>query len=313
MAGPDAGAQTDPTPYIHKLSESTRATYQARQLVVYLGKPQSAAIVEVRSTPAGTFLRAQSTGDTLRVWRDPWRGLATDDERALEDAGPPSVPLDPELLLSKYRVDVGAASWLLGVGVVPLTLVRREDRRTVERLWLQPETGVIYRRELFSASGDLIGLATMLDMRWGDVDAPESYEGDEPSPVKVERARGVPEHLPYGYRLQAAYRLDADGRQIVHWVYSDGLHALSVFRSPGSATPSEDASPIRLRGAVAWTGPGFGTWTWEGKRSAWTLVAEEPQLDPDLLTRPFPHGGRSIADRMGAWWAKAFRWLGDRF
>lgn len=298
--------------YLEKMAEAQRATYRARQLVVYLGFPQSAAVLEVRSTPGGTFIRAESGHDVTRVWRDPGRGLVWGGRLRIDDATPPRVPLDLDDVMEKYDVRAGEPQYLLGVTVVPLELLRRKDRRLVERLWINPDTGVVYRRELFGPEGDVVGMSTILDMRWGESVRPEPFEGRPPAQVESRRTAGAPAELAYGYRLVSSHRMRAGGRTATQWVYSDGLHALSVFRAQGSMRRPEHYRSVRVGDAKVWVGPGPATWAWEGGRASWVVVAEEPQLDPGEVTKPFPRGGQSTVAKMGAWWARAAHWVGDR-
>ncbi len=300
--------------YFHKMRDAERAVYEARQLVVYLGSPQSAAVLDVRSTGDGRFVRAEVGSGVTRLWRHARKGLIADEHMSLEDGSPPMVPLNVEDILTKYEVSAGEPSSVLGVSVVPLDLVRRKDRRLVERLWLQPDNGVVYRRELFGATGGLVGLSTVLEMRWGQAGRAEVPEaGRDSSMAKQEAAGDAPRGLPYGYRLARAYGVDVDGSDVRHWVYSDGLHALSVFRSRGHLSPPEGFEKVPFDGAPLWAGPGPGTWMWQGGSSTWVVVAEEPQLEPATLLEPFPQGGPSTMSRMGSWWARAWQWVIDRF
>lgn len=295
--------------YLDRLSASAKATYTARHLVVYLGAPQSAAVLETRYSPEGRYMRAESATDITRVWRDPSHGLISDRTGSMEEIGPPAVPFEKEAILDKYDIEVGEPSRFLGVSIVPLDLTRRTDRARVERLWIQPDNGVVYRRELFGPRGGLIGMTTILDMQWGSSQGAEPYDGEEPDKVLVSSRQGVPAVLPYGYRLVGAYGLDAKGRPARQWVYSDGLHALSVFRVDGTLRRPKDTRAVQIARTTAWAGAGPGTWSWEGRDAVWTVVAEEPQLDPVQLTRALPQGGPSVLDRMGAWWARAYHWV----
>lgn len=300
--------------YFHKMRDAERAVYEARQLVVYLGSPQSAAVLDIRSTGDGRFVRAEAGSGVTRLWRHAGKGLIADEDMSLEDSSPPMVPLSVDEILAKYEVSVGEASSVLGVSVVPLELVRRKDRRLVERLWLQPDNGIVYRRELFGSTGTLVGLSTVLEMQWGQSGQPEVPEaGRDSAKARQEGAGDAPRELPYGYRLARAYAVDVDGRDVRHWVYSDGLHALSVFRSRGHLSPPDGFEEVALEGGTLWSGPGPGTWMWQGGRSTWVVVAEEPQLEPATLLEPFPRGGPSTMSRMGAWWARAWQWVLDRF
>jgi hypothetical protein len=61
LASPPSDADEAPpsaNAFLTKLASSEGTTYRARQLVVYFGHPQSAAMIDVQSTSAGEFVRA---------------------------------------------------------------------------------------------------------------------------------------------------------------------------------------------------------------------------------------------------------------
>jgi hypothetical protein len=153
-------------------------------------------------------------------------------------------------------------------------------------------------------------MSTVLDMRWGQSDPSELYEGATPSRVRAGRLPGAPKTLPYGYTLEAAYRVPARDTSATQWVYTDGLHALSIFRLAGTMRrPSHSYRSVGLAATKAWVGPGPGTWVWQGGRSTWVLVADEPQIDPAVVTEALPQGGPPALSRMGSWWAGAYHWV----
>lgn len=306
-------AQTDPAGeaagFLARMSEATTATYRVRELVVYFGDPQSAAVLDVRSSPALHFVRAESGESVTRLWRRPDRGLVSTGAESINDAAPPSVALRPDAVLAKYEVRVEEPQDVIGVELVPLALQRRSDGTTVERLWVHARSGMVYRRELYGSGGKLIGLSTILDMRWGERSAGDPFEPAErpPSHVEVTSLTEAPSMLSNGYRLVGTYRFGPAARPADHWVYSDGLHAMSVFRSRGGLRPPDGFVPTELGATRGWAGPGPGTWAWEGDGNSWLILAEEPSLDPGRLTAPFPRGGPSALARMGSVWSRAFR------
>lgn len=311
-------AQTDPVDaagYLERMSDAETATYRARELVVYFGDPQSAAVLDVRSSPGGHFVRAESGESVTRLWRRADMGVVSTGAESINDAAPPAVALRPDAVLAKYEVRVEEAQDVIGVRLVPLALHRRSDGTMVERLWLHAPSGMVYRRELYGSGGKLVGLSAILDMQWGERAAGDPFEPSERAPSRVEATSpaGAPRTLANGYRLVGTYRFASPVEPADHWVYSDGLHALSVFRSRGGLRAPEGFVPAELGGTRGWTGPGPGTWTWEGGGSTWLILAEEPALDPARLTAPFPRGGPSAWARMGSIWSRAFRAVGHVF
>jgi hypothetical protein len=306
---PPADAET----YLEKMAGTDKATYHARRLAVFLGETPSNAVLEVTSSPRGSYVRAEAGAGVTRVWKGTGRRVVSGPSGAMEDRSPPAVGIRSARVLAKYNVVVEDPETLLGVDVVPLALQRRSDRRTIERLWVHADSGIVYRREFYGDHGELLGLTTILDMAWGEEASAEAFDAQAqpPSRVDASRLRGVPPMLPNGYRLLDASTFEADGRRTQHWMYSDGLHLLSVFRTRGAVRAPPGFVATDVAGHRGWIGPGPGTWAWDGGGAAWVIVAEEPGLDATEMTRAFPHGGRTAWARMGSLWSEGFGLIGD--
>lgn len=306
-------AQTEPAVdaagYLERMLDAETATYHARELVVYFGDPQSAALLDVRSSPDGQFVRAESGESVTRLWRGTDRGMVSKGAESINDSSPPALALRPAAVLAKYEIRVEETQDVIGVRLVPLALERRSDATTVERLWLHEPSGMVYRRELYGSGGKLVGMSAILDMRWGERAAGDPFEPGEGAAARVEAtsSSAAPPTLANGYRLIGTYRVESSKQPADHWVYTDGLHALSVFRSRGGLRAPAGFVPTELGATRGWVGPGPGTWAWEGGGSSWVILAEESALDPDRLTAPFPRGGPSVWARMGSVWSRAFR------
>ncbi len=311
--------ELDVAGYLERMVGAEGATYRARQLVVYFGEPQSAAVLDVRSAPGGQFVRAESGESVTRLWRRADLGMVSKGADSINDPAPPSLALRPNAVLAKYEIEVEDVQDVIGVPLVPLAFSRRSDGATVERMWLHAPSGMVYRREFYGRGGALVGLSAILDMHWGERSAGDPVEPGEHAPVRVEQtsSAGVPTTLANGYRLIGTYRFESPfgsrGGPADHWVYSDGLHALSVFRTRGGLRAPGGFLPTNLGASRGWVGPGPGTWAWEGGGRSWLMLAEESALDPGRLTAPFPRGGPSAWARMGSLWSRAFRAIGGLF
>jgi len=311
LASPSSDADEQPlsaNTFLTKLASSEGTTYRARQLVVYFGRPQSAAVLDVQSTKSGEFVRAESGSAVTKIWRRPGMGIVTSAGTSLEEAGQQSVPIVPDEVVLKYDIEVGPMQQLLGVDVVPLTLRRRDDGRLVERWLVHPGTGIVYQRGLYGTDDKLVAMSTIIDMRFGDPGLAERFDpgSSAPSKVRTLKRSDAPKRLDEGYRLLDAYTLKVGGRTAQHWVYTDGLHALSVFRTNGRLRGPAGFERTKIGKMRGWTGPGPGTWAWEGGGHTYVLVAEEPALDAAEMVRPFPKGGPSLMSRLGSMWATIF-------
>ncbi|MEX2394168.1 MAG: hypothetical protein WD826_06790 [Actinomycetota bacterium] len=300
-------APSDVTVLLDRVAGADDVTYRARQLVVYFGEPQSAAVLDVTSGDDGRFVRAESGSAVSRVWSSSDVDVVDGNAANLEEVAPPKMRVDPDAVSAKYALEIGEPEDHLGTELVPLTFERRADGALVERWWVHEASGVLYRRAFYDDDGMLLGLTTILEMDWTPQEDGDPVEGiDATTRVQPTSTSHAPTTLSSGYALWQTYSLDVDGAPTEQWVYSDGLHALSVFRSPGGL----DVPAGFTRDGRVWKGPGPGTWTWEGGGYRWVAVAEETRLDPTVLLDAFPHGGPTVGARLGSVWSRLFRVFG---
>jgi hypothetical protein len=310
--GAEAGTATE---LLERIASADGTPYRAKQLVAYFGTPPSNALLDVRSSPGGRFVRAESGRDVSRMWSAADIGVLAGRYTNLQEAAPPVVRLDPADVLAKYEVTVGTTEKLLGTELVPLEFARRTDGAVVERWWVHERSGVVYRRTLYDASGMLVGMSTVIEMKWGDPGPadPVSADLDRAAKVRTIDAGDAPRHLAGGYDLTTAYELEVDGTSAEQWVYTDGLHALSVFRTRGNLKEPTGFRASDVGGERVWTGPGPGTWAWQGGGQSWFVVAEEPALNAADLIEPFPRGGPSFWSRLGSVWSRLIGGIGRLF
>jgi hypothetical protein len=311
------GERTEAITYLQRIAKAQDSTYSCRQLVAYFGKASSAAVLDIRSSDSGQYVRAESGSGVTRLWHSRESSVTSASATDVHESATSTVELKPDQVIEKYEIEVGERSQMFGVEVVPLALTRRRDRTTVEKWLVHAESGIVYRRELFDAQSKLVGMATITDMKWGSSAAvspdPREPSTEPPHEVKPASRKGAPKMLPAGYRLLRAYSLEAGGRPAQQLVYSDGLHALSVFATKGPLSTPDGFEPADIGDVEGWVGPGPGTWAWEGGGRSWMIVAEEPALDPIELTKAFPKGGRSFWAGLGALWTRVFDAIGSLF
>jgi hypothetical protein len=300
---------------LERVARSDRVPYRALQMVAYYGEPQSNALLDVRSSRRGRYVRATSGGEVTRLWSRADVGVVASADSALREVAPAVVEVEPKDVLTKYDVEVGEPDEMLGTTLVPLRFVRGADEAVAERWWVHEKSGVVYRRDVYGKDGAIVGMSTVIEMEWGDPGPAEhvARDVDEVTTVEGAAARGVPERLVGGYALWRTYELAIDGRDAKQWVYSDGLHALSVFSTAGGMKAPRGFERSIVGGSAVWTGPGPGTWAWEGAGKSWLVVAEEPSMDAASLIAPFPKGGPSLWARLGSVWSRIANGIGDLF
>lgn len=307
--------QTEAERLLERVASAVDVPYRARQLVAYFGEPQSNALLDVSSSADGRFVKAESGSGVTRIWSRTDVGVLAGDDVNLQEVAQPTVRLSPSDILAKYSVELGTSQEQLGTRVIPLAFVRRRDGTTVERWLVHERSGVVYRRTLYDTAGEVVGMSTVIEMEWGDPGPADPVERDldDAKPVRSIAAPDAPATLAGGYRLWQAYALELGGRSCEQWVYSDGLHALSVFTTHGNLKHPDDFEAVEVDGARAWAGPGPGTWAWQGDGRSWLLVAEESALDAAEMIDPFPKGGPSVFARLGSVWSRLIRAIGGLF
>jgi sigma-E factor negative regulatory protein RseB len=304
---------------LSRVAGAEDAPYRAVQMVAYYGRPQSNALLDVRSSAGGRFVRAESGADVTRLWSSDDVGAVAGTSGSLREIAPPLVRMRPSDVFTKYEVAVGKAEKLLGAELVPLTFTRRRDGDVAERWWVHRKSGVVYRRDIYDTDGEIVGMSTVIEMHWGDPGPGDPVEPDVDRTRQVRRSSSpdAPKRLDGGYRLWRCYTFEVpgqvDGRRAQQWVYSDGMHALSVFRTSGGLKAPDGFEAGEVNGARVYTGPGPGTWAWEGGGKSYLVVAEEAAIDAAKLTEPFPKGGPSVWARLGSVWSRLIGAIGGLF
>jgi sigma-E factor negative regulatory protein RseB len=205
-----------------------------------------------RAVTAGRRLEYRGT-QHVTVWRDgvahrtsaelahdPATGSVVRGRGAHPEADGDTAVLDPRVL------DRLAAAYALSVrGPVPcagrtasLVEARRGDGAVAGRLWVDRDSGLLLRREVYDAAGRRARSTALVDLDVapvGDADRRAARHGgprgDRAGTLERLRRRGWPvaERLPGGFRL-----LEARGTSpVLQLAYTDGLSTLSVFVQPG--------------------------------------------------------------------------------
>jgi hypothetical protein len=223
-------------------------------------------------------------------------------------------------LSSAYQVRVAPPAGAGQVAGRPTTtVVALRGRREVARLWLDDETGLLLRQDVFDSAGRLHRMAAFIDVRLTPppaVQAPDGrarseaarlggraataattvwrQAGGGPSagaaPGPLSRSRlarwcseaECPPTLPGGYQLLDARRGRAAGADVLHLVYGDGLSAISVFLQPGRLDPERlgDLKPTSWAGEDVYVGDGWPLrMTWQGGTQVVTVVSDAAAAD----------------------------------
>jgi sigma-E factor negative regulatory protein RseB len=162
-----------------------------------------------------------------------------------------------------YRLEVLPGTRVLGHLAHGIAVTPKDQYRFGYRLWLDEETAMPLKTQLFDSAGHVIE-----QIQFAHLDMPDSipdsalspsipvagmrvirHDAHEESPAKAAAFRTI--NLPPGFRLTMAGArvLGGNGEPVMHLVYSDGLATVSVFVEPGAN--DRPALPATLSGVGA--------------------------------------------------------------
>ena len=178
-------------------------------------------------------------------------------------------------------------------------VVLRSGGRVRERLAVDKVTGLVLQREVFGAAGRPVRVVRVLELDTAPV-PDEAVPGQAGSnapralnPSRLPSAYPSPASLSGGYRRVAAYRHS----QVVHLLYTDGLHGLSLFSQPGDLVTGAlprggQLVQVGTAQGVRYTWPGGEVLTWQSGSMVHTLVGDATADDLLAAARSLPRPGR---------------------
>jgi outer membrane lipoprotein-sorting protein len=214
--------------------------------------------------------------------RKVWQGEPSDpDEKRLG--------LDEEfdLLKGNYDVAISSSERVARRAVWRLALRSHFDGALRRRLWVDQKTGLILKSQVFRADGSLAS-----EMEFETAVFPKKPQGAhffefspprgshvvkraDPDFMAINEAKSAsgldprtPDWLPSGYVFESLDVLPRNGRNIIHYRYSDGVNVLSLFQCP--ARFKLDFGGRNGREVSLASGPGTLARTAEGNVLGWS-------------------------------------------
>ena len=204
----------------------------------------------------------------------------------------------------KYDVTRGAGPEVAGRPTDEVVL--RSGGEIRERLAIDRATGLVLQREVFGAEGRPVRIVRVLQLETAPVPSGPVDGGRSEAARRQLRVSSLPSAYPApsalagGYQRVAAYR----HARVVHLVYTDGLHGLSLFSQPGELSARSlprGGQPVRVgswRG-VHYTWAGGEVVTWQSGAMVHTLVGDGTTEDLVAAARSLPRPKRaSLLARM---------------
>lgn len=186
----------------------------------------------------------------------------------------------------------------------------RSDGSVAARFWVDDESGLMLRRQLFDTTGRAVQVSAYIDLRLSEAELDGHLPPAMPNPwderlsrheLASMRSSGwtVPEELPDGLMLVEARKKDTPRGPVVHLGYSDGLSMVSLFVERGQLDTDEFGAWDRaeLAGNTVYVRGGVRQrLVWAGSEHVYTLVADAPRETVRATVTSLPHD-----DRRGFW------------
>jgi sigma-E factor negative regulatory protein RseB len=199
----------------------------------------------------------------------------------------------------------------------------RLDGSLAARYWLDKQTKVPLRRELFDTTDEMISQDSFVQVKFGAPAVPQpagagagharSPAADQsvarpawvpaaPAPFLASLARKgwrMPGSLPGGLPLYAAASAHTASGEVVDLEYSDGLYVVSLFAQRGTLAPKMSGwRPVRVGGQQAFVSGHSVTWSVPG--FVYTVIADAPPRTVTQVVAALPRDSSpGVLDRLG--------------
>ncbi len=198
----------------------------------------------------------------------PEKRLVIVEQRSVRRGFPSLLPASMAGLSDYYNVRKGATARVAGFDSQIVRLEPRDKWRYGHQLWVDVGSGLLLKAEIFNEAGELLESMAFTDLHIGDALTPDavksSYALVAKASWKFHRAKLTDmrddaqwqfrAEVP-GFRKQAAMKRSTvkhgDDIDMLHWVFSDGLVALSVFISPVPPDGGAGEESLQTLGALS--------------------------------------------------------------
>ena len=286
-------------------------SYRGTELISQSGVDGSVKMIsQVWHQGDGVTLVETSDGTTVSASARPATNVASSDPVSGSPEGVFGVTKSLVALLSKHYVAVyGGGGAAVGRAATVVELYRF-DGSLAARYWLDKQTMVPLRRELFDTSDNVISEDSFVQVKFGApaatrplaaaagvvkaqalTAAPPASQSAQPAWVATatpatfaaslnEQGWQVPRSLPGGLPLYAAASTKTTSGEVVDLEYSDGLYVVSLFVQRGTlAANMAGWQPVDVGGQQAFVSGHSVTWSELG--FVYTMIADAP---PETMT-----------------------------
>ncbi|MBA3033483.1 MAG: MucB/RseB C-terminal domain-containing protein [Gammaproteobacteria bacterium] len=194
------------------------------------------------------------------------------EQRSTRRAFPALSPASLAGLGEHYVIRKGLRARIAGHDSQIVRLEPRDAWRYGQQFWVDLKTGLLLKADLFDERGGALESLAFTELRIGAPTHPDALKSSFPNTTDTKDAWQVRQaksremrddsqwlfriELP-GFRRQAAMRRSIeqtaakDAHEVLHWVFSDGLAAVSVFINPLSPQADPVNSEAQSFGAIS--------------------------------------------------------------
>lgn len=212
-----------------------------------------------------------------------WRGAPYERERGWADPD-----AERALLADNYTAVLEGGEAVAGRDCRVLAVRPRRGGPPVQRLWLDAQRGLVLQRVVYDVSGEEVSRMRFQTVTYDPAPKPSEFRFRPPAGVRVVKARPAPDALeleeaakatdlvprppawvPPGYVFESVALLPYRGATILHYRWSDGVDALSLFQAPArvKVKPAPGGEP---RPEMVGTAKGSLTLNAEGRSLEWS-------------------------------------------
>ena len=293
---------------------SLSTSYQGTELISQSGVDGSVETVSQVWHQGGGLTLVETSGGTTSAAARPAASsdAASSDSASGSPEGVFGVTKSLVGLLGKHYVPVYRGGGTAVGRAAKVVDLYRFDGSLAARYWLDKQTMVPLRRELFGTSDNVIGQDSFVQVKFGALAvspvagaAKARSQADQPAaePAWVAAAPSaqflaslagqgwkVPASLPGGLPLYAAASAKTTSGEVVDLEYSDGLYVVSLFVERGTlASDMPGWRLVRMDGqrtfvsghSVTWAAPGF----------VYTMIADAPPQTVTQVVSALPRNG----------------------
>ena len=238
-----------------------------------------------------------------------------------------SVGPDLALLSSNYTILILGTDSVAGR---PATVVelRRASDAPAARFWVDTQSGLMLRREVYDRHGATIRASAFIDLRPARQAFLRHMPPPLPNPWREDvatvavtdladlEAQGwiCPSSVAASLSLRHVRLLEDEHGRIVHLTYSDGLSTASVFEQRGHLDVErlEGYRATRLGSATVYVDDGMPQrFVWSAEGTVYTLIADAPAETVEQVVAALPHASEDngVVPRIRRGMDRAISWF----